>query len=69
VFRQVDGYDRSPLGVLYRPKYFYEGVAVHGYPSVPAYPASHGCVRVTDQAIDWLWSSGAMPIGTAVWVY
>ena len=46
VLRQVDGYDRGPLGVLYRPKYFVGGVAVHGYPSVPSTPASHGCVRV-----------------------
>jgi len=69
VFRQVDGYDRSPLGVLYRPKYFYDGVAIHGYPSVPATPASHGCVRVTNEAMDWFWSSGALPVGTVVWVY
>jgi hypothetical protein len=26
--------------------YFIRGYAVHGYNSVPAYPASHGCVRV-----------------------
>jgi lipoprotein-anchoring transpeptidase ErfK/SrfK len=26
--------------------YFQEGHAIHGYPSVPRYPASHGCVRV-----------------------
>jgi lipoprotein-anchoring transpeptidase ErfK/SrfK len=26
--------------------YFLCGFAIHGYPSVPAYPASHGCVRV-----------------------
>jgi hypothetical protein len=26
--------------------YFIRGYAVHGYASVPAYPASHGCVRV-----------------------
>jgi lipoprotein-anchoring transpeptidase ErfK/SrfK len=26
--------------------YFTRGVAFHGYPEVPAYPASHGCVRV-----------------------
>jgi hypothetical protein len=69
VYHQVDGYDRGPLGVLYRPKYFHQGVAIHGYPSVPAYPASHGCVRVTDPAIDWLWASGSLPIGTPVWVY
>ncbi len=69
VFRQVDGYDAGPLGVLYRPKYFYRGVAVHGYPNVPPYPASHGCVRVTNAAMDWLWANHALPIGGAVWVY
>jgi lipoprotein-anchoring transpeptidase ErfK/SrfK len=26
--------------------YFSGGVAMHGYPDVPAYPASHGCVRI-----------------------
>ena len=26
--------------------YFVGGYAVHGYPSVPTYPASHGCIRV-----------------------
>lgn len=69
VFRQVDGDDVGPLGVLYRPKYFYRGVAVHGYPSVPPYPASHGCVRVTNAAMDWLWANRVLPIGGPVWVY
>jgi hypothetical protein len=69
VFRQVDGYDNGPLGVLYRPKYFNGGVAVHGYPDVPAYPASHGCVRVTNEVMDWLWATGRLPVGLAVWVY
>ena len=27
--------------------YFQEGHAFHGYYSVPSYPASHGCVRMT----------------------
>ena len=31
IARQVDGYDQGPLGTLYRPRYFYGGVAVHGY--------------------------------------
>jgi lipoprotein-anchoring transpeptidase ErfK/SrfK len=26
--------------------YFIRGYATHGYPSVPVYPASHGCLRV-----------------------
>jgi hypothetical protein len=70
IFRQVDGQDTGPYGPLYRPKYFTDdGVAVHGYSSVPAAPASHGCVRVTNAAIDMLWSSNILPIGTAVLVY
>jgi peptidoglycan hydrolase-like protein with peptidoglycan-binding domain len=68
--RQVDGYDKSPLGQLYRPKYFTTtGIAVHGYTDVPPYPASHGCVRVSNSAIDFMWSNNILPIGTAVWVY
>jgi lipoprotein-anchoring transpeptidase ErfK/SrfK len=69
VLRQVDGNDHGPLGVLYRPKYFVGGVAIHGYPNVPPYPASHGCVRVSSAAMDWLWANSVLPIGQPVWVY
>jgi lipoprotein-anchoring transpeptidase ErfK/SrfK len=31
---------------MYYSFYFYGGYAIHGYPSVPTYNASHGCVRV-----------------------
>ncbi len=56
------------LGTLYRPRFFIRGVAVHGYSSVPNYPASHGCVRVTNQAMDMLWATNAMPMGSTVLV-
>lgn len=70
VYRQIDGIRESNLGRLYRPKYFHtDGIALHGYPNVPPYPASHGCVRVTDPAIDFIWDQDLMPIGTKVWVY
>lgn len=69
VNRQIDGLRRAPLGRLYRPKYFYGGVAVHGFTSVPTKPASHGCVRVTYTAMDHLWGPGVMPLGTPVVVY
>jgi N-acetylmuramoyl-L-alanine amidase len=42
VYRKVVGFD----WVLYYPMYFLRGFAIHGYPEVPAYPASHGCVRI-----------------------
>ncbi len=65
-----DGVDEGELGSLYRPRYFHsDGIAVHGSPDVPAYPASHGCVRVTNPAMDWIWSEGIMPIGSLVWIY
>jgi lipoprotein-anchoring transpeptidase ErfK/SrfK len=42
---------------------------MHGFPQVPPYPASHGCVRLTNEAMDWLWSTGRTPTGRTVWVY
>ncbi|MFP5299042.1 MAG: L,D-transpeptidase family protein, partial [Actinomycetota bacterium] len=36
----------SRLGTLYDPSYFVGGYAFHGSPSVPTYPASHGCIRL-----------------------
>jgi peptidoglycan hydrolase-like protein with peptidoglycan-binding domain len=49
----VDAWHRSPLGQLYKPFYFNRGIAVHGYPSVPVRPASHGCVRVPMRVADY----------------
>jgi cell wall hydrolase len=66
VFRGVNGWDPGPLGKLYRPRYFNGGIAVHGYPSVPTTPASHGCVRVTIGVMDYLWSHKLLPIGRKV---
>jgi peptidoglycan hydrolase-like protein with peptidoglycan-binding domain len=44
---RYSGWRESRLGKLYNPVYFTgSGVAVHGSPSVPTYPASHGCVRI-----------------------
>ncbi|HWB72289.1 MAG TPA: cell wall-binding repeat-containing protein [Egibacteraceae bacterium] len=68
ITREIDGIREGSLGRLYRPKYFHpDGIAIHGSTSVPAYPASHGCVRVSVQAMDWLWP--LVPIGSGVWIY
>jgi hypothetical protein len=70
ISRQVDGVRVSNLGRLIRPKYFHrDGIAIHGYSFVPPYPVSHGCVRVTLPAIDFIWGAGLAPIGSQVWVY
>jgi hypothetical protein len=67
IYRKVTGYDPSPLGVLLDPMYFTGGYAIHGNPSVPPYPASHGCVRVPNFVIYRLFSSE--PYGETVYVY
>jgi peptidoglycan hydrolase-like protein with peptidoglycan-binding domain len=69
IFRQVNGLDISPLGQLWRPKYFDGGFAIHGDSFVPPYPISHGCIRVSNEAINWIWANNLMPLGTKVWVY
>jgi lipoprotein-anchoring transpeptidase ErfK/SrfK len=47
--------------------YFFGAYATHGYPSVPAFPASHGCLRVpvadARSLFDWI------RVGTPVDVY
>ena len=68
-FRSVDHLDKGPLGDLWRPRYFNGGIAVHGAGNVPGYPASHGCARVSNPAMDMIWANGIMPIGGRVTVY
>ena len=67
VYWRYNGWQAGPLGSLYRPNYFYGGYAVHGMTSVPAYPASHGCVRMTVPTMDRMWSS--LWIGMPVAIY
>ena len=67
--REIDGVRKGPLGNLYRPKYFHGGIAIHGSGQIPAQPASHGCARVTNSAMNLLWSSGVTALGTPVLVY
>ncbi len=67
ITRRIDGWHRSPLGMLWRPNYFYRGYALHGYTSVPTYAASHGCVRVTIPAMNRLWSQ--LSLGERLYVY
>ncbi|MCW2542976.1 MAG: hypothetical protein JWM40_528 [Frankiales bacterium] len=54
IFYKINGTRISKLGALYKPSYFYQGYAVHGSASVPSYPASHGCVRITNPNADRL---------------
>ncbi len=54
--------------ILYRTMTFLGNeFAIHGFPSVPAYPASHGCVRVPMWVADWLYQRS--PVGERIFVY
>jgi Putative peptidoglycan binding domain/L,D-transpeptidase catalytic domain len=65
--RKIDAWRKSDLGLLYRPAYFIGGYALHGAHSVPPFPASHGCIRITTTAMDrWF---ARLPVGTPMLVY
>jgi hypothetical protein len=53
--------------ILYRTMTFHGNFAIHGYYSVPVYPASHGCVRVPMWLADWLYDQS--PVGERVYIY
>ena len=64
VYSKVPGYNAKEM---YYSSFFVGGFAIHGYHSVPAYPASHGCVRIP------LWVAvrvySVIDYGTAVYIY
>src|ERR1700752_1450758 len=67
IYAKIAGWRKSPLGLLYYPNYFSDGLAIHGNPSVPDSPQSHGCVRIP------MWAavevSRALPVGTILLIY
>lgn len=67
ITRQIKGWRKSPLGLLYYPNYIHNGIAIHGNPAVPAQPASHGCIRIPMFAAKDL--SDMVQIGMSVIVY
>ncbi len=62
-YRKDPGY--NSLGMYYS-SYFIRGYAIHGYASVPDYPASHGCLRtfIADQPRIYNMTEIGMPIYT-----
>ena len=64
VYRKLAGYSANRL---YYPSYFDGRRAIHGWPEVPPYAASHGCTRIPMWSATWMF--GLDPIGTRVIVY
>jgi len=54
-------------GKMYYPSYVVSRTAIHGYESVPPYPASHGCVRVPVWTAKDLYQE--LPSGTVVDIF
>ena len=63
-YRKDPGF--NSLGMYYS-AYFIRGYAIHGYKSVPTYPASHGCLRnpIPDAVHIYNW----IDIGDPIYVY
>lgn len=67
IYAKISGWRKSPLGMLYYPNYFSDGLAIHGNSSVPDSPQSHGCIRIPNSAA--IEMSRQMPVGTIVLIY
>lgn len=66
VYEKGTGWEDNSLGMYY-PNYISGGIAIHGSRSVPAQPASHGCIRIPMYAAAQV--SKRVPLGTIVLVY
>lgn len=60
------GWQDGALGRMWKPMYYNSGWAVHGSASIPPWPASHGCSRLSVRAMNMLWSTGTMYVGSRV---
>jgi hypothetical protein len=67
IYAKMSGWKKSPLGLLYYPNYFSDGLAIHGNPSVPQSPQSHGCIRIPMSAAADI--SRLLPVGTILIIY
>jgi N-acetylmuramoyl-L-alanine amidase len=72
---KITGWHKSSLGELYYPSYFTDnGYAIHGEGNgndsgeVPPYANSHGCVRITNDAV-LRYYYHVFTVGTSVWIY
>lgn len=65
-WRYLSGWQNGALGSMYKPAYFNGDIAVHGSPSIPPYPASHGCARVSTGAQLHLLRTGRLQKGKRI---
>lgn len=62
------GWKDGELGEMWRPMFYSGNYAIHGSRSIPPWPASHGCARVSVAAMDMIWRDHVMSMGSRVLV-
>ncbi|MGB3259129.1 MAG: L,D-transpeptidase family protein [Ornithinimicrobium sp.] len=62
------GWRDGELGEMWRPMFYSGNYAVHGSKSIPPWPASHGCSRLSVAAMDMIWKQDLMSMGSRVLV-
>lgn len=67
-YTDASGWRDGELGRLYRPMFYDGNYAIHGSESIPPWPASHGCARVSTAAMDMIWSQALLQMGGRVLV-
>ncbi len=70
VFGHYHFYRKSPgtnSHGMYYSVYFVGGYAVHGYPEVPTFAASHGCIRIPNASAKRVY--GWLSLGDQIWTY
>jgi hypothetical protein len=67
-FTDGSGWRDGELGEMWRPMFYSGNYAIHGSDSIPPWPASHGCARVSTAAMDMIWAQGLLRMGDRVLV-
>lgn len=62
------GWRDGELGEMWRPMFYSGNYAIHGSASIPPWPASHGCARLSVSAMDLIWDQGLLQLGGRVLV-
>jgi lipoprotein-anchoring transpeptidase ErfK/SrfK len=65
--KSLDWWSTKYLDWMPFASFFSGGDAIHGFPDVPAYPASHGCVRISMPEAPWVYTF--LYYGAAVFVF
>jgi hypothetical protein len=65
--KSLDWWSTKYLDWMPFASFFSGGDAIHGFPDVPAYPASHGCCRISMPEAPWVYTF--MYYGAQVYIY